>query len=207
MAEHLQLLLQITRSIINIWLRKKAASPLAQSPADSAALKALYRRLFLMPSSQLQDVPCSNDHVYEACRLTSLLLVDSVESNRHLRGIARNGSALQEIRLALQKTDLDGLWGPNIGLLYFVVVVFQSAAFGTLEYPFAHVLQARIHFQVTYSHDDWHGALLPMAVLYDLTPQETSGYMRIKDTLHMPLTQHNFLPDIQTNASSASART
>ncbi|OCT52446.1 hypothetical protein CLCR_10295 [Cladophialophora carrionii] len=212
--EHLRLLLQMTQSMIKIWMRLNASPAAQQAPPNSLILKSLHQRIFSMPSSAVPDLPSSNDHVYEACRLTSLLLIRAVENHRHWRSEAVGTSILQEIRGALHKTDLDGFWGKNIGLLYFVVLVFHSAAFGTPDYLFGHALQGRIHFELTYSYNDWHGALLPMAVLNNLaldtkpSPSEgpealelTAGYSTILSDMQTPVGSSFPLPlqDIETH--------
>lgn len=136
--------------------------------------------------------------------MTSVLLIQSVESHRHWHGVAAGTSVLQEIREALEKTNLDGLWGKNIGLLYFVVLVFHTAAFGTSEYLFGHVLQGRIHFEVTYSYNDWHGALQPMAVLSDLVPNEKLQLTENHGGLELMAGYSVTLADMQTSIVSTS---
>ncbi|KIW68466.1 hypothetical protein PV04_04408 [Phialophora macrospora] len=200
--DHLRLLLQMMQSVIKIWIRVKASPAAQQAPANNLILKSLYQRIFNMPSSKVPDLPSSNDHVYEACRLTSVLLIRAVEHNQHWRSEAAGTSLLQRIRDALQKTDLDGLWGKNIGQLYYVVLVFHSAAFGTHEYLFGHVVQGRIHFELTYSYNDWHGALLPMAVLNSLAPDTKSSPSTGPDALET--TRYStVLSDMQTPVGSS----
>lgn len=75
---------------------------------------------------------------------------------------------LEQIQDALKRTDLRSLWGDQLGLLYWVLLVFHCAAFDTPYYLFAHAIQVRIHFEVTYAHTDWHGALKPMIALKDI---------------------------------------
>jgi hypothetical protein len=162
------------QSVTKIWLRRQEFSTSPYTPADNIILQALYHRILAMPSAKIPDLPSSNDYVYEACRLTSVLLIQSIEINQHWRNMAADSSFLQETREALLKTNLDGLWGKNIGLLYFVVLIFHTAAFGTPDYIFGHVLHGRISFELTYSYNDWHGALQPMAVLSDLIPKGKS---------------------------------
>jgi hypothetical protein len=201
--DHLRLLLQMMQSVIKIWIRVKASPAAQQAPANKLILKSLYQRIFDMPSSKVPDLPSSNDHVYEACRLMSILLIRAVENNRHWRPEAAGTSILQKTRDALQKTDLDGFWGKNIGQLYFVVLVFHSAAFGTPEYLFGHVLQGRIHFELTYSYNDWHGALLPMAVLNGLTPDTKPSPSSGPETLELTAGYSTILSDMQTPVGSS----
>ncbi|KIX99443.1 uncharacterized protein Z520_05019 [Fonsecaea multimorphosa CBS 102226] len=167
---HLRLLLQMMQSVVKIWLRRKTRSSQQQLTTDAMISMSLAQRILAMPSSKVPDLPSTSDHVYEACRLVSVLLIRSVESNRHWRSVARGTSILQDIRDALQKTDLDNLWDKEIGLLYYVVLIFHTATFDTPYYLLSHGLCTRVHFAVTYSYDDWIGAMQPMLTLYELMP-------------------------------------
>jgi len=171
--EHLLLLVQMMQSVINIWLRQITDD---LRPEDEIiALSALCARILDMPSAKKKGLACSNDFMYETCRLTSVLMVQSVEQYVSWRDAAQGTTLVAEIRAALAKTELDGLWGRNIGLLYWVVLVFHCAAFETSDYPFAHALQTRIHFQLTYNYRDWYGAVKPMLVLKDVMCLPGSG--------------------------------
>lgn len=163
--EHLRLLLQMMQSVISIWLRQTTEG---EQEDETVALDSLCTQILLMPSARRTGLACSKDFMYEVCRLTSVLMIQSVERRLSWRDAAQGTTLVAEIRAALGKTDLDGLWGSNIGLLYWVVLVFHCAAFETSDYPFAHALQTRIHFQLTYEYRDWHGAVKPMLVLKDV---------------------------------------
>ena len=169
--EHLRLLLQMMQTVVNIWLRQ-TVTPLQQQATEEVVLNSLCQRIKSMPSSNLPKLPTTDHHIYEACRLTSVLMIRSVESGRMWRSVAEGTSLLGDIREALQKTDLDSLWDKQIGLLYWVILVFHCAAFGTPDYPFGHTLETRIHFELTYTYGDWHGALKPMLVLNDVMPSQ-----------------------------------
>ncbi|OAL38004.1 hypothetical protein AYO20_02837 [Fonsecaea nubica] len=170
--DHLRLLLQMMQSVVKIWLRRSTCSSQHQLIADATISMSLGQRILAMPSSKVPDLPSADDHVYEACRLTSVLLIRSVESNRHWRSVARGTSILEEIRDALQKTDLDNLWDKEIGLLYYVVLIFHSATFNTPHYLLGHILQIRVHFALTYSYDDWIGGMQPMLTVFELMPNK-----------------------------------
>ncbi len=81
---------------------------------------------------------------------------------------------LASVYEALQKTDLDKLWDKNIGLLYWVLLVFHCVAYSSpgpdSYYPCGHALLARVNFELTYSYHDWHGSLKPLLALRDLLP-------------------------------------
>ena len=62
-------------------------------------------------------------HVYECCRLVAHLMLQAEASRCSLREAAQGGTCLVQIDHALQKTNLFDLWGPQIGLLYWVLLV------------------------------------------------------------------------------------
>ncbi|EXJ69871.1 uncharacterized protein A1O5_06944 [Cladophialophora psammophila CBS 110553] len=200
--DHLRLLVQMMQSVVKIWTRRDPCSAQQQLTADTLISMSLCQRILAMPSSTIPDLPCSTDYVYEACRLTSVLLIRSVESNRHWRFVAKGTSILQDIRDALHKTDLDNLWDKDIGLLYYVVLVFHSATFGTPHYLFGHILQTRIHFAVTYSYDDWIGAIKPMLTLHELMPTKEAALPERSAGSGSVASYTETLADMQSSAES-----
>ena len=200
-AEHLRVLLQIIQSLVKISLQWKDSTPY-HATVYQTILQSLFRRIFSMPSAKLPNMPCSNDFVYEAIRLTSILLIRSLKSNGHPRSLAAGTSIVQEIRVALEKTNLNGLWDKHIGLLYLVILVYQSAAFGTPDYLFGHVLILRLHFTLTYSYNDWHATVQPMAVIHDLLPLENPPLRESSEGLEMMTGYRENLAEIQTTVVS-----
>jgi hypothetical protein len=192
--EHLRLLLQMMQSVVELWLRPETGTT---TPAqcglqlpDAVVLDSLCRRMMGMPSAKRANLPCTNDHVYEACRLISVLMIQSVEhryASRCMGAVQRSRSLLPDVTStaattsilasvykALEKTNLDQLWDKNIGLLYWVLLVFHCAAYRSPDsysyYPYGHALLARVNFELTYSYRDWHGSLKPLLALRDLLP-------------------------------------
>jgi len=165
--EHLHILLEMMQDAINLWLRQDFSLELPYMD-DEYVLQALHDGILAMPSAYIPGLPCSNDYIYECCRLTSVLMVRSVQTKRTWKTTAKKDSILHQLREALQKTDLSSLWGNKLGLLYWVILVFHCAAFGTPDYLLGHSIQTRVHFELTYSRTDWHGALKPMIVLKDV---------------------------------------
>lgn len=166
-GEHLHILLEMMQDVIKLWLRQDSSLD-APHTDDKSVLQSLHGGILAMPSAHIPSLPCSNDHIYESCRLTSVLMVRSVQTARHWRNMAERDSILHQLREALQKTDLANLWGNKLGLLYWVILVFHCAAFGTPHYLLGHSIQTRVHFELTYSRTDWHGALKPMIALKDV---------------------------------------
>lgn len=69
-------------------------------------------------------------YVYECCRLAAQLMLRA-ETRRYSLNEAVQGTTFHiQVENALQKTDLFDLWGPNIGLLYWVLLVFCTSITG-----------------------------------------------------------------------------
>jgi hypothetical protein len=166
-SNHLHVLLEVMQEIITIWL----ASGFSEWPPSrnaTSVLEPLQIGVLTMPSAHVPSLPCSGDYVYECCRLISVLMVRSFQARCSWKAMAARNSLLPQLREALHKTDLGGFWGNRLGLLYWVILVFHCAAFGTPDYLLGHAVQTRIHFELTYSRTDWHGAVKPMIALKDI---------------------------------------
>ena len=165
--QHLHILLEMMRDVINIWVQRDVSQK-PQHTDNTIVLQSLQAGLLNLPSAHDPGFPHTNDFIYESCRLTSVLMVRSVQTLSNWRLTAERESLLRPIREALKRTDLGGLWGNKVGLLYWVVLVFSCAAFGTPDYLKAHSVLLMLHFELTFTKTDWHGALLPMVALKDV---------------------------------------
>jgi hypothetical protein len=163
---HLQILLQLMQSIVKIRIDQNDST--LNRTTD---LGRLCQRILDMPPSRKQPhPPYTNDHVYETCRLTSVLLVRSLLTGKTWQALIHEDTMTSDFMHSLHASDPGSLWGKNIGLLYWVMLVWYCAAYGTAHYPYLHALTIRIQFELTFEYDDWHGALLPMVALKDLMP-------------------------------------
>ncbi|KEF54692.1 uncharacterized protein A1O9_09134 [Exophiala aquamarina CBS 119918] len=166
-TQHLYRLVEMMQDAINLWLQRDVS--LRPPYTDvTLGLESLEARILCLPSAHDQSFPYSNDFIYESCRLTSVLMVRSVQTISNWKITAERESLLRPLREALKRTDLAGLWGNKLGLLYWVVLVFSCAAFGTPDYLLGHSILLMIHFELTYTKTDWHGALMPMIALKDI---------------------------------------
>ena len=69
-------------------------------------------------------------NVYECCRLAAHLMLRAEALQCSLRVAAQGTTCLVQIDNALQKTNLFDLWGPQIGLLYWVLLVSCTSVAG-----------------------------------------------------------------------------
>ena len=72
-----------------------------------------------------------SEHVYECCRLSAHLMLRAESLHCALREAAQGTTLLAQVDAALQKTDLFNLWGPRIGLLYWVLLVSCTSMQGS----------------------------------------------------------------------------
>jgi hypothetical protein len=108
----------------------------------------------------------STDNVYKACRLTAeVSILAFTESGTWLE--AAKGTLIPtSVQDALSKTNLGDLWGEQIDLLYWILLIMQCASWGTPNYVFFHRVLPRIFYELTYDLDDWHGGIVPMIELH-----------------------------------------
>lgn len=66
------------------------------------------------------------DYVYESCRLATVLMVDAIETGTSFSEL--DISLVQQLKSALQMTDIGNAWGQLSGVLYWVTLVGHSAA-------------------------------------------------------------------------------
>lgn len=159
----LRSLLQLTQCVLDDW-----TTPYSISKSDLTLpeiRQSLHQRLENMPSSPTQTGEVYQDGVYEACRLTAVLMIRSLEGHESWFEAAKKGAFLRSCREALSRTNLGDLWGSQIGLLYWIVLVMHTASFRTPHYPFYHGIFSRITFELTYRYDDWYGSVKPLTNL------------------------------------------
>lgn len=166
-AEYFRLLLEMMRNVVCLW-QKRAANHQRTLLDEENLLEVLSCQILAMPSADVLNILCSNDYIYEACRLTSVLMIWSVQEEQSWRAMGQKTNITTRIRGILERTVRGELWDRKTGLLYWVTMILACASFGTPDYMFAHCVLLRIQWELIYCHDDWHGALKPMMVLKNL---------------------------------------
>lgn len=93
--------------------------------------------------------------VYECCRIVAHLMLRAEALHCSLPEAAQGTTCLVELHNALQKTNLFDLWGSQIGLLYWVLVVScTSAAGGSFTLNTTTVLLNFLMGKI--ATNDWH---------------------------------------------------
>ena len=69
-------------------------------------------------------------YIYECCRLVAQLMLRAEALRCSLNEAVQGTTFHAQLENALQKTNLFDLWGPKIGLLYWVLLVFCTSIVG-----------------------------------------------------------------------------
>jgi hypothetical protein len=148
-SERLRTLLEVTQFTFDFWITSVRASMCELTYASARESCKSFRQ-------RIDDIVYSpgRDGIYESCCWTASLMVRSVENCESWLESAQRDKTLHSCRDALSRTNLGDLWGTQIGLLYWVVLVMHCASFQTPSYPFYHGLCSRLIFELTYRYDD-----------------------------------------------------
>ena len=95
--------------------------------------------------------------MYEYCRLTTTILLRAADGGCSLKQAAAGTGILSEIRNALIKSDLYGLWGEHTGLLWWVFLIYVAV-------PAHHCFKSSnpfylVRFSAAICQDDCHLAV------------------------------------------------
>jgi hypothetical protein len=125
-------LLQQLQDLVGLW-RKGCYRCSLISPASRTRYTRIKRTIEGLPSSMNQS--CS-DLIYKSCHLTTLLMIRAFENSKSWAEATKGTTLRETIREALSRTELGSLWGDNLGLLYWIVLVMHCSSFGTPEFMF-----------------------------------------------------------------------
>lgn len=70
--------------------------------------------------------PMQADYVYESCRLASLLMARAIDTGTPFSEL--DNRIADQLKFAMQKTDIGNVWGPLSGVLWWVCLVGASVA-------------------------------------------------------------------------------
>jgi hypothetical protein len=162
-SEWLGTLLEVAQCTFDFWITSVSDSKCELTYASA-------RKSCKNFSQRIEDIAYSlgRDGIYESCHWTASLMVRSVENCESWLESAQRDTILHSCRDALSRTNLGDLWGTQIGLLYWVVLVMHCASFQTPSYPFYHSIFIRLIFELTYRYDDWYGAVRPLTNLQSI---------------------------------------
>ena len=148
-----RLILLNVRTFVNILENEKN-----EELEDRAELQKTRKRI----RKAIRMAPPANDYVSECCRLTALIMMKAEETSQPLRVAVEDTTYLDELRFALQQTDTENLWAEHIGLLFWVIVISNAAAFHTSHHLFTTTILTNLMFEACYSDYDLDVALVPL---------------------------------------------
>jgi hypothetical protein len=96
----------------------------------------------------MSPVAIGGDYIYESCRLAALIMIMAIDSQRPFGQIET--PLLNELKLAIQKTDIDDYWGMMAGVLFWIALVGCASALGKPQQPFFHSLIQRGELAFSY---------------------------------------------------------
>lgn len=111
----------------------------------------------------------SSTAIYATCYWTATIILRLFERRCEWRSAVHGTVIVPHIKALLQMTDLGDLWGSNIGVLYWVLLVLSCASFQTPYFSFFNETLSRLYFHVVYQLDDWRGAKRSMLMMRDLS--------------------------------------
>lgn len=111
----------------------------------------------------------SSTAIYATCYWTTMIMLRLFEQRCDWRSAVHGTMIVPHIKTLLQMTDLGDLWGPNIGVLYWVLLVLYCASFQTTYFSFFNETLSRLYFHIVYQLDDWRGAMRSMLMMRDLS--------------------------------------
>lgn len=106
---------------------------------------------------------CGQDHIYECCRLTALMIVKAEMNSVPLRVAVQDTEILEDLQRSLKHTDAGSeLWGQHIGLLFWVIVLANAAAYHTPYHLFTTSILTNLMFEACFAEYDLAVALTPL---------------------------------------------
>lgn len=95
----------------------------------------------------------SGDSIYEACRLTAVLVLSAMERQKPFRSLDGMNTTWDALQRAMQHTDVGNNWGPMVSVLLWVSLVAASAHENNPHFRFFDSVARRITVHITYHSD------------------------------------------------------
>lgn len=93
-------------------------------------------------------------HRYECCRLTTILMTRVLSRSQGWSDAADGTSFADDLVFSLSNSDLSELWGNQVGLLHWVVLVAYAVLHKTKHRLFVGGLMHRIMSEISYGDQD-----------------------------------------------------
>lgn len=139
-----------------------------------------------LPSAWRQNLPTSEDWIYECCRLAAIVMIGAALRSSSLHTEAVRSGLVAHAQRALRMADTDDLWGQMSGVLFWVVWVFHvrdvdvadQSASDTTNFAWLTALQLRLQMHAMYARSQW-ACTLPVATIIRFQSACLSGVARL----------------------------
>jgi hypothetical protein len=140
------------------WMRYLIDAVTDHNSAPNAEYASVRASLIAMPSVTTAVDKFSRDYIFESCRLASMIMITALDTGTPF--VDLNGSLGEELKLALEKTDIGGYWGSMSGVLFWIAMVGSAATFGKPQHSFMNSVLVRGDHELTYRNSMFEAATL-----------------------------------------------
>jgi hypothetical protein len=109
--------------------------------------------------------------VNESCRLAALMTVAALETNTPFRDL--DIQMVDDLKNALQKTDIGSNWGKMSGVLFWIALLGSSAATGKPQHRYMDGALRRVMYELTYKYP-----------LFEAVSLAALNFMRLQEIIH-----------------------
>ena len=104
--------------------------------------------------------PSHGDWIFESCRVAALIILQAVEQTTPLASC--NPLLAESLVQALEKTDIGGIWGDMLGVLYWVLVIGLASARKSVGHKLLSSTMIRAMFKIAFTVPNFDYALRPI---------------------------------------------
>jgi hypothetical protein len=142
------LILQATRSLID------AAVIMEEISSPKRELDLQHQEKAASRLAELVSTPHNNvqgDYVYESCRLAAEMVLFAIRTNTAFKDM--EDYRIDNLKSAISRTDVGGLWGPMSGVLFWITLTACSVAtFGRPHHSYLDSINRRLVMELTYKN-------------------------------------------------------
>jgi hypothetical protein len=104
--------------------------------------------------------PSHGDWVFESCRVAALIILQAVEKTTPLASC--NPLLTESLVQALEKTDIGGIWGDMLGVLYWVLMIGLASTQKSGGHKLLSSTMSRVMFEIAFMVPHFNYALRPI---------------------------------------------
>jgi hypothetical protein len=104
--------------------------------------------------------PSHGDWIFESCRVAALIILQAVEQTTPLASC--NPLLAESLVQALEKTDIGGIWGDMLGVLYWVLIIGLASTQKSVGHRLLSSTMTRAMFKIAFTVPHFDYALGPI---------------------------------------------